>query len=61
MIWSVRNPSSDQSLPQLIHKQLRKNIILSTQLKSKVTHLVRLMIGTGALTGIFLYQSVITA
>lgn len=45
------------------HSQLKRNKILSKQLKSKVTRLVYLLIGTGALTGIFitLSQSIITS
>jgi hypothetical protein len=45
------------------HSQLKRNKIFSKQLKSKVTRLVYLVIGTGALTGIFttFSQSIVTS
>jgi hypothetical protein len=52
MIWFVRDQSSDQPLPLLTSTtQLTRNEILSKRLKSRITRLVHLIIGTGALTG----------
>ncbi|KAF8734719.1 hypothetical protein AX14_003056 [Amanita brunnescens Koide BX004] len=48
--WASASLAIDIIITGAMIWSLRKNIILSTQLKSKVTHLVRLMIGTGALT-----------
>ena len=62
MIWSVRDQSSHHPLlSSYIHSQLTKTVIRSKRLKSKVTHLIHLIIGTGALTGMLfsLSQSIV--